>query len=175
MRKNHKRAAVLATGALVLGSTGVAYAYWTTTGSGTGVGSTMSGDVDTPSALTFDQDSINAMYPGDSPQALTVTVTNGDTESYYVSSVKAYITTDKGTSCTGADFLLGGDPTADPAVPGSAAPSTAATATPLTWSATELSGGGGNADATSYVQFNDTGANQDGCKGATVTIHYIAG
>ena len=41
--RNKKKIAALATGALVLGSAGVAYAYWTTTGSGSGTGSTTAG------------------------------------------------------------------------------------------------------------------------------------
>ena len=103
MRKFTKRTALLAAGvAVAVASAGVAYAYWTTTGSGSGNASTSAGTVD---KLSFDQSAVNAMYPGDSQQALTVTVTNtSTTEKAFVSSVKAYVTTDKGASCNGSNF-----------------------------------------------------------------------
>ena len=157
--RNKKKLAALATGALVLGSAGVAYAYWTTSGTGTGSGTTTAGVVD---MVGFDQDSLGAMYPGDSSQPLTVTVSNDSTESAYIALVKAYITTNK-AGCTGADFLLDG----------AAAPSTSADAVALDWDAQDLAAGGAD-DATGTIQFNNTGGNQDACKGAAVTINYLA-
>jgi hypothetical protein len=157
--RNKKKLAALATGALVLGSAGVAYAYWTTTGTGTGAGTTSAGVVD---MVGFDQDALNPMYPGDSSQPLSVTVSNDSTESAYIAVVKAYITTNK-AGCTGADFLLDGV----------AAPSTAAAAAELAWTAQDL-GAGLADDATGTIQFNNTGGNQDACKSAAVTIHYLA-
>lgn len=167
--RNQKKIAALATGALVLGSAGVAYAYWTTTGSGSGSGSTTAGVVD---SLTFTQNpagdadesvELDAMFPGDDPQDLTVRVRNTSGESAYVEFVKAYITTDK-SGCTGADFLIDGE----------AAPSVAADAVDLAWTATDLVAGAA-ADATGNVQFNNlTATDQDACKGAVVTIHYLA-
>jgi hypothetical protein len=158
MRKSTKSAVVAGT-VLALTGGGVAFAYWTTSGTGTGSGSTTAGVVD---HLGFSQSTLTAMYPGDSSQDLTVTVTNNATESAYVATVKAFITTDK-EGCTGADFKLGG----------SAAPSTAATARALTWMPVDL-GAGATQNATSTVQFNNTGANQDACKNAAVTINYVA-
>jgi hypothetical protein len=102
------------------------------------------------------------MYPGDASQDLTVTVTNTSGESAYVAGVKAYVTTNK-SGCTGADFLLNG----------AAAPSTALDAVALTWSAQDLVATGHD-DATGTIQFNNTGDNQDACKSAAVTIHYLA-
>lgn len=161
MRKFSKKQylAAGAAAAVIIAGGGAAYAYWTTSGSGSGSGSTTAG---VTNQLSFDQNTLTAMYPGDSSQDLTVTVTNASAESAYVSAVKAYITTNK-SGCTGADFLLGG----------SAAPSTAAGATDLTWRSQDLAAGG-NDNATSTIQFNDTGANQDACKSATVTINYLA-
>lgn len=162
MRKFSKKQylAAGAAAAIVVAGGGAAYAYWTTSGSGTGTGSTTAG---VTNQLSFVQTPISAMYPGDSQQNLSVTVTNTSGENAYVTSVKAYITTDK-TGCTGADFLLGGN----------AAPSTAATAVALTWTAQDLAKSTGNDVATSTIQFYDTGANQDACKSAAVTINYVA-
>lgn len=152
--------AAVALGAVAIAGTGVAYAYWTTHGSGSGTGSTTPGVAD---ALTFSQSALTAMHPGDASQPLTVTVTNASkAEAAHVGLVKAYVTTDK-TGCTGADFLLGG----------TAAPSDAAGARSLTWTAQELAVGG-SANATSTIQFNDTKANQDVCKAAVVTVNYLA-
>jgi hypothetical protein len=159
MRKNQKITAVVGGTAAAVLVGGVAFAYWTTSGSGSGEGATTAGVSDD---LSFSQAAITEMYPGDSEQPLTVTVTNDSGESAYVASVKAYITTDK-AGCTGADFLLGG----------SAAPSTAATAASLVWTAADLAAGA-DANATSTIQFNNTGDPQDACKSAAVTIHYVA-
>src|SRR6476469_7038071 len=128
-----KATTIVVASALLLGTAGGAYAYWSTTGSGTGSGSTTSGET---GHLGFAQNTLAAMYPGDKAQDLTVTVTNTGSASAYVAAVKAYITTDK-TGCTGADFLLNG----------SAAPSSDANAAGLTWTAQDLSFNG-DADAT---------------------------
>lgn len=159
MQKNKKKAAAAGTILALIGG-GAAYAYWTTSGSGTGAGSTTAGQTGN---LTFTQDALTAMYPGDTPQTLKVKVKNVSSENAYVSTVKAFITTDK-QGCTGADYLLGG----------TAAPSAAEGARALTWTAQDLAKTDGNADATSTIQFNNTGANQDACKGAKVTVNYIA-
>jgi hypothetical protein len=154
--------------AAVLSTSGVAFAYWSTSGSGSGAGSTSAG---TANSLSFTQNPVGVadtsvdlapMFPGDTAQNLSVRVRNTSSESAYVSTVKAYITTDK-SGCTGADFLLGGSP----------APSTAATAAGLTWSAQDLAAGAAD-NATSTVGFNNTGSLQDACKGAAVTLHYVA-
>ena len=168
MRRINKPVVAIAAAALVLGTAGVAFAYWTTTGSGEGAGSTTEGVVDT---LAFDQNTLTAMYPGDSPQDLVVEVKNaGPNEAVYVSSVKAYITTapgdplaDPAPVCDGSNFLLGGV----------AAPSTEATAAALLWTAQDLAVDEAH-DATGTVQFNNKLTNQDACKGAVVTVHYVA-
>jgi hypothetical protein len=161
MRAIHKKVATAAAvGAVALTGAGVAYSYWSTSGSGSGSSSTSAGQLNT---LTFSQASLTAMFPGDSSQTLTTTVTNTGPENVYVSGVKAYVTTDK-SGCTGADYLLGG----------TAAPIDAATARALTWTAQDLAKTTGHADATSTIQFNNTGSNQDACKSATVTVHYLA-
>jgi hypothetical protein len=145
---------------IVAAGTRTALAYWTTSGSGAGSGATTGGTSD---QLAFEQTALTSMYPGDSAQTLTVKVINSASEKAYVSTVNAYITTDK-TGCTGADFMLGR----------SVAPSTGLTAAALTWNAQDLAKLGGNANASSTVQFNNTSADQDACKSAAVTINYLA-
>ena len=155
-----KATTIVVASALLLGTAGGAYAYWSTTGSGIGSGTTAAGE---SGHLGFAQNTLTDMYPGDSSQNLRVTVTNNGTASAYVATIKAYVTTDK-DGCTGADYLLNGN----------AAPSSAGTATELTWTAQDLAKGG-QANATGTIQFNDRGnANQDACKGAAVTVNYLA-
>lgn len=153
-----KTAAIATAGVLGLATAGGAYAYWTTTGSGTGSASTATGAV----TLSYSTASLTSMYPGDSSQPLTVTVKNTSTQKGYVAGVKAYITTNK-TGCTGADYLLNGKNTAVDA----------ASALPLTWTAVDLAAGA-TQDATGTIQFNNTGAVQDACQGATVTLNYAS-
>jgi hypothetical protein len=151
-----------ATMAIVLGGGGVALAYWTSSGTGTGTASTSAGS----SNLTYATSAINAMYPGDSSQPFTVTVTNNSTtQKEHVSGVSAYITTSN-PSCTGANFLLDGSP----------APSTAGTAVALHWANTELAanGGSGSTSGADTIQFNDTNGNQDDCESVTVTLNYVS-
>jgi hypothetical protein len=159
MRKLNKKAvAGIAAGLMLVGG-GTAYAYWTTTGSGSGTGSTTAGTAD---QLGFAQDALTPMFPGDDAQDLSVTVTNNSGESAYVTQVKAYVTTDQ-SSCDGSDFLLDGV----------AAPSTSATAVNLAWTPQDLIAGGSD-EATGTIQFNNKATNQDACKSAAVTIHYVA-
>jgi len=166
--KKQKVAAVLGAGAVAVAGGGVAFAYWTSTGGGTGTGSTTAGNA---TAFTVAGDDASAMYPGDSAQTVTATVTNSSTtESYKLQSLKAYLTVVKDASntatgtCDSSDYLLNGV----------AAPGTSATAADLSVTPIELAAGG-TTTKTFTLQFNDKATNQDQCKGAAVTINYIAG
>jgi hypothetical protein len=164
---NKKVAAIGLAAGLALGAAGVATAYWTSSGSGTGTSSTTAGSSD----LTYATTTINPMYPGDSAQNFTVTVTNNSaTQKEYVNGVSAYITTNK-SGCDGSDFLLDGVATAV----------SSATAVPLAWTAQELTATTGapanaatTAAATDTIQFNDKLTNQDACKSAVVTLNYTS-
>lgn len=146
-----------AAGVATVGSLGVAFGWWSTTGNGFGEGSTTAGVSD---ILTFDTADLTAMFPGDESQDLTVTVTNTSGESVYVDAVEAWVTTGN-VGCDGSDFLLNG----------AAAPSTAETAVELTWTDQDMAAGSSD-DATGTIQFNNKAVDQDACKGATVTVHY---
>jgi hypothetical protein len=163
MRKISKTAKLAVAGVSVgtLALSGVAYAYWTTGGSGTGSGSTAAGAAN---QLSVAGDVANAMFPGDNPQTVTATVTNNGTENYRVQTLSAYVTTDKGSDCTGDNYLINGNP----------APSTSGTAVDLSITAKDLAPSG-TQTKTFTMQFNNKAAtNQDLCKSAAVTIHYIA-
>jgi len=153
-------AAIGALTAATLVGGGMAYGYWTTTGTGTGSADVAAGQINN---LSFVQDPLTDMHPGDSAQTLKVTVTNADAQSAYVTSVGAYITTDT-ADCDGDDFLINGVSTG-----------VAGSPTPLTWAPGDLASGGSQANGADTVQFNNKSAtNQDVCKEAAVTINYVA-
>lgn len=153
--------ATIGTAATVVAASGIAYAYWTTTGSGTGTGATTAGVTDT---LSFTQDALADMYPGDSSKPLSVTIENTHADQkVYVTTVKAYLTVVGSGTCAANDFMLGG----------AAAPGDLANAVTMTWTAQELDPGESD-EATSTIQFNNKATDQDGCKAATVTVHYDA-
>jgi hypothetical protein len=147
--KNKKKTAVIAI-FLLLAVAGGAYAYWTAGGTGTG-------DVETGTtvALEANQTSVmTEMYPGDSAQTLSGNFDNDNDGPVYVTSVTAAITGVTGGDglCTAADYTL---------------------ASPIMLVGHEVASGPGvDAWTGATIKFNNTGANQDGCKNATVTLTY---
>jgi hypothetical protein len=162
-RRFTKKRALLALSAIAaLGIVTAAFAYFSNSGSGTGtasVGSVAAGD------LSYAQNTLSSMYPGDTAQALTVTVTNNGTQKEYVNGVSAYVTTDK-AGCDSSNFLLDGTPAPGPTDPPRG----------LGWTAQELAANGGKASTSGdTIQFNDkSSTNQNACQGATVTLHYAS-
>ena len=157
--KKKKSAAFLAAGVIGLATAGGAYAYWTSLGGGSGTVSTRAG---ADNVFLVTGGSATAMFPGDSAQTITATVKNTGTENYKIQAVKAYVTTNK-SNCDGSDYKLNG----------AVAPLTEATAVSLSVVPVDLAPA-----ATTTVdytlQFNNKATSQDACKGATVTINYVA-
>lgn len=156
MRINLKSKKVLALGvaAVTVISGGAAYAYWTAGGAGTGTAATDAGTI----ALTVNQAALTEMYPGDSAQTISGTFGNTNDGPVYVTSVTASIAsvteanTDTTTSCTAADYTL--------------------SLTTMTVNAEVAVGDPIGAWSGATIQFNNTDANQDACKGATVNLAY---
>ncbi len=140
-------ALVATTTAAVLAGSGIAVAYWTTTGSGTG-----SATAGTTSVLTVAQTSSPAgLYPGGPASQLDISVTNPGTAAARITTLTATPTSTDKPGCNAADF--------DVQVTGIAATTIAPGATtPFTNVGT--------------VALTETGVNQDACKGAVVTISY---
>lgn len=128
-----------------------AYAYWTAGGSGTGSASTQA----STTALTANQATVlTPMYPGDSAQTISGDFDNTNSGPIYVTSVTVSIAsvTAPGT-CDASDFTLSG--------------------TTMAVGAEVPAGSGVGAFTGATIQFNDKPAtNQDGCKGATVSLAY---
>jgi hypothetical protein len=155
-----KTAATLTAGAIVVGGAAGAYAYWTTSGSGTGSAATSAG----VSNLAVTQTStISNMFPGDSAQAISGTVKNNATQSAYVTAVTASITSvDKAAgaalgTCDASDYVL---------------------ANPVMTVGVDVAAGATQSFSGASIKFNNktgaTAANQDACKGATVNLAYAA-
>ena len=134
---------------------GVALAYWTQGGSGSGTAS-----AGTPVAITVNQTgSPSGLYPGGPSAALANTFTNTNASPVTISSVTAAVhafashTVDATKpDCTQADFAIAGTSSANVVPSGTAVGS---------WSGLT-------------VRMLDNGLNQDNCKGAAITIDYTA-
>jgi hypothetical protein len=154
-----RRALVLGVVA-ALGIVAAAIAYWTT--SGTGTGSATAGDA---SAVSVTQvGSITGLVPGGDAQPVSFKINNPKTTPQYVTSVTVSIdsiTKDgsavAGSACSAADFTLV-QPTA--------------TFGDLSAGDHTYSPAGTASGAT--LKMEDTGSNQDGCKGVTINLGFSA-
>jgi hypothetical protein len=137
----------------VLAVAGAAIAYWTAGGSGDGTAATSN---PTDQLVVNQTGTLTAMFPGDSPQTLSGTFDNTTGALVRVNKVTASIfsVSPAGTgSCDATDYIL----------------STPA----MTVNAEILAGLGVGNWTGATIQFRDKpGVNQDGCKGATVNLHY---
>ena len=149
-----KKMAAAAAAATIAGGAGIALAYWTTTGSGTG-----SATAGTDSAVTVAQvGATEGLYPGGS-QPVNFKITNGAAHNQYVASVAVSISDVSGpgitptTPCTAADFtLVQPDLINQDLVPGD----------------TTFSPSGAS------IAMVNSSTNQDGCKNATVSLAFLA-
>jgi hypothetical protein len=150
-----RRGLVLAGVALTLAVGGIAYAFWTGGGSGTGSGAAANG----VSGLTANQTTtLTAMYPGDSAQTISGDFDNPNSGPVYVNSVTvsiASVTPAVGHApgtCDATDFTL---------------------ASPTMNVGAEVASGTSVGSFTgATIKFNNKPTNQDACKGATVSLSY---
>ncbi len=155
--KPKKPLLVVALLALLLTVGGVAYAYWSATGSGTGSAATGS----TTETLVVKQTStVSNLRPGGPAQTLSGNFDNANDEPVYVTSVTASIasvTKANGAtgSCDASDYTLAG--------------------ATMTVNAEVPSGTAQGAWSGATLAFNNKATvNQDACKGATVNLAYTS-
>ena len=149
----------LAAGAAVVAGSGVAFAYWTSSGSVDG-SSTTTNPASNVIVVAQTTGASNLAH-GHAAETLSGTVTNpaASANKFYVTQVVASIksvTKDPNAvagTCDASDYTLSG---ATMTVGSDLAPGASANFSGAT------------------LAFNDTNANQDQCKGATVTITYTA-
>jgi hypothetical protein len=147
-----KKRAVIVGAIATLAIGGVAFAYFTNSGAGTG-----SATVGSSAAATVNQtNTLTALFPTTS-QPVTVTVTNNGSGSQRITAVQlASITSDK-PAC---DISLN-------------ATGSAFTMAPITIGET-LAAGATSTPHSGTLTMNDTGANQDSCQGAALTLNYTS-
>lgn len=142
-RMNKKKAAVVGGTVAVLVTGGVAFAYWTSTGTGTG-----SAEVGTSLDWKVEIDAVpGTLAPGSGPVEVDFHVTN---ESDGVQNLQGAVATVVDTSdpgCTAADFAIS---------------NTSVTTGDVASS--------GTVDGTFELEMLNRAVNQDACKGATVNL-----
>jgi len=154
MKLNKKVATSMAAGAVVVAGSGVAYAFWTTTGGGSGQSTGASSNGTVSETATFDA---STLAPGTS-----VTVTYGASNSsptdLSVVAPTASVASDKGATCS-SYLHLSAQPTGNVVVPGGteANPGTASLGT-------------ATLSMDNAVDANSHPVNQDACKGQVITI-----
>lgn len=158
MNTTTKRAATIGAGAaLCLLVGGAAFAYWTTTGSGSGSAAT--GDV---SAVTIVATSptVSGLYPGGPAQAVSGNFNNPNPGSVYINQVTVTISAVSPSqsntnlpACTAADFTV--------VQPGATA-------------AQIPSGTGVGSWTGSSIALKNTSANQDNCKNVSLTLSFTS-
>ena len=152
--KGKKVVAVAAAAGLTLGIASAAFAFWTTSGAGNGDATTQSSNGTL--TLNVSADSTN-LYPGGSAP-VTITATNNSTgTSLKVTTVSFdHLTVDAThvtAGCLAGDYSVG-----------------TVTSTPAVVAPGATSGTVGSAT----LSMANTALNQDGCKGATVTLYFTS-
>jgi hypothetical protein len=140
-----KKSKIIALAAILgLTSSGVAYGYWTT--SGTGSTTTTTGNV--VGVTVNETTSVTNLYPGGPAQPLAGNFDNGNAGAVYVTSVTAALGT-LPTGCLPADFTIGGLANVGAKV--------AAGAGKGSWSGLTIT-------------MNNTGVSQNGCKASSIPL-----
>jgi hypothetical protein len=142
---------------------GMAVAYWTTSGTGTGAATT---GQETAFEVSFDRDvnddliiTGDPLSPGGSTQTTHVTVRNPGPGSQRLNKVVVSVNDNPG--CTAVNFALNGAVTAGPA--------TITLAPALT-----LAAGVSSAALPVSIHMLDTGVDQEGCKNQALTLTAVA-
>ena len=169
---------VVATAAVgTLALSGVAYAYWTTTGSGNGVATTSSGSAAQLRVNQTSAPTANQLAPGQLGSALAGDVTNltaspsGVSYALKAVSISLTVTPVSGT-CDASNYLIvSPNQVAAYSVDGSGV-GHVTTKIAADGSAVELTAGQTGAAWTSTLSFVNKATNQDDCKGAGLALAY---
>ncbi len=154
-------AILLLTFASVLGVTGVAFGYFTSSGSGNGQASVGSAS---PFTVSVSSDSSGSLYPGAGSETLTYTVTNPSSGYQHLAGTSAAVVAYSGSiSADAGDVTQSGNPVSGCLASWFSAANTAP-------SSQELAGGATSPQGNVVVTMSDSGTNQDPCQGARPDI-----
>jgi hypothetical protein len=153
--RNSKRIKIVAGGTAVLMGGGIAFAYWTTSGAGTG-----SATAGSDTGVTIAQlGSTSGLVPGGPAQPIDFTITNPATFNQFVTSVEVSITDVVGgddsalPECTADDFtVVQPDAISEDLTPGAH----------------------GYAVSGATIALKNLATNQDNCKDAVVSLAFNA-
>jgi hypothetical protein len=155
LSKRKKRLAVVAAVLIGVGvGGGLAYAYWSSTGAGSGSASTGTNTAFTVASSTATG---GPLTPGGPSETVAFTVTNPGSGHQYLSSVLVTVANSDGTPWT--------------AVPGCSSDDYAIGTPTITYGDVTPSG---VVNGSVTVSMTNRAANQDGCKGATVPLYFVA-
>ncbi len=148
LRMTKKKAAVIGgvTAAVVTG--GVAFAYWTS--DGTGTGSVTTGD-SVAWEVTIDSTDLGGLTPGGPGETVTFHVKNNNTGVQALQDTVASVVDTSNSGCTDADFDV--------------------SATTITYGDVAA---GGTVDGSFEITMVNRAANQDACKNVTVNLEVAA-
>jgi hypothetical protein len=158
IRFTKKRAVIALSAVGVLAIAGVALAFWTTSGSGSGSATT-----GTDAGVTVSGDPSNGIYPGGSVPVTTTITNSSSTQKQYVANLHVAISIDAthaGNGCAASWFTY----KADSEGSGDSNPHTVAVNTELAASGSHTVDG--------HVLMSNPSTNQDACKSATINLAY---
>lgn len=151
-----RRTTIVAMTAVLVLFGGVAFAYWTSSGSGTGHGTTGDG---TDLAVSSPGPTGPGLTPGGPNQSIPFTVTNPGTGTQDLTSVTVIVADENGdpwvsepVGCTAADYTVGTPVITYDQIPG-----------------------GSSISGTVTLTMNNLDSNQDACKGLDVPLYFTAG
>ena len=158
MRTSTKITAVVGGAALTLATAGVAFAYWTQNGTGSGNAVNASAK---DGAITLTATVPAGLAPGTGGAVSFAASNSSTTTDGYVASLKVTSIT-ANQSCSVADFSFVSDSASTTSLVNTAI--TENTIIPAGGASTALPTGG-------YLKFANSASNQDNCKGATITLN----
>jgi hypothetical protein len=151
--KSRRRPAIIALIALIstVGISTAAYAYWSTTGAGTGSATTGT----TQNIVVNQTTTVTGLAPGLAPVALTGTFNNPNPNTVRVGNVTATVSVPaSAVGCSAADYAITG------------------TGTPGNGGLVPSGNAQGSWSGLSIAFANDPARNQDACKTVAITINY---
>jgi hypothetical protein len=134
----------------------VAYAFFSSTGSGNGAASV--GSAVNTWGVAVSTDTSNSLYPGSGSETLTYTITNTGAGHQELNSVT--VTVPNSGSCLGSWFTATDNGSTNGVTLGAAS--------------ADLANGGFDT-GTITVTMQDSGSPQDACQGISPTVHVVAG
>jgi len=149
-----KRTVIVFAAILTLLGGGIAFAYWTSSGNGSGTATTGVSTAFTVTAAA----PVGEIAPGNAGETIAFTVTNPSTSPQYLTTVTATLATPDGAPWVPTGACLAADYTVTMTTPAPAG---------------DIAGGG-SVDGMVTVTLANTAADQNACQGQDVPVYFVA-